>query len=123
MAEIIKTPVAFGAVSAQLTFTALTGQDFFKLDNADGRVTLLIRNANTQGATVTLCAGDGQLAALGDVAVAVPGAQTAAVPLARVDSARVKWLGGDSRGTVQLRAAADAGGTVGAVSAAVLSVE
>lgn len=123
MAEIVKTSVAFGATGGALAFAPLTGQDFFRLDNADGRVTLLIRNGNTQNATVTLCAGDGQLAPLGDVAVGVAGSQTVAVPLARVDSARVKLLTGDGRGTVQIRSTVDAGGALASLTAAVLSVE
>lgn len=123
LAEIARTFVSFGTVGAALTFTALSGQDDFVLDNADGRVTLLIRNGNTQNAAVVLHAGDGHLASLGDVTVAVAGSQTAAVPLSRVDSARVKHMADSGRGTVQLSATVESGGTVGNVAVAVLSVE
>lgn len=123
MAEISKTLVSFGTVGAALSFTALSGQDEFALDNADGRVTLLFRNGNTQNAAVVLRAGDGRLAPLGDVTVTVAGSQTVAVPLSRVDSARVKHMADSGRGTVQLSATVESGGTVGNVAAAVLSVE
>lgn len=123
MAEIAKTSVPFAAVGAALTFTPLTGQDDFVLDNADGRVTLLFRNGNTQNASVTLCAGNGSLGSLGDVTVAVAGSQTVAVPLSRVDSARVKRIAGDGRGMAQLRSSVETGGAIGSVAAAVLSVE
>lgn len=123
LAQMAKTFVPFGTTAAALSFTALTGQDGFVLDNADSRVTLLIRNGNTQNAAVVLRAGDGQLASLGDVTVTVPGSQTVAVPISRVDSARVKHIADASRGTVQLSATVESGGSLGNLAVAVLSVE
>lgn len=123
MAEFVKTLVPFSATSAALTFTPATGTDSIALDNADGRLTLIIRNQNAQNATVTLKAGDGALSPLGDVAVSVAASQTAAVPFARVGSARVKQTAGTNRGTVSVVTAVDSGGSLASVGIAVLSVE
>lgn len=123
MAEFVKTLVPFSGASAALTFTPATGTDSIVLDNADGRVTLIIRNQNAQNATVTLKAGDGALAPLGDVVLPVAASQTVAVPFARVGSARVKQIAGTGKGTVSIVTAVDSGGTVASVTIAVLSVE
>ena len=123
MAEFVKTLVPFSGASAALTFTPATGTDSIVLDNADGRMTLIIRNQNAQNATVTLKAGDGALASLGDVVLSVPASQTVAVPFARVGSARVKQITGTEKGTVGIVTAVDSGGTVASVGMAVLSVE
>lgn len=123
MAELIKSFVGFGDTSAELVFTTATGSDFLVLDNADGRVVLVIKNTNTQNATVTLKAGDGTLAMLGDLNIAVGGAKTVAVPFTRVESARVKVTTGANKGKVLVTSTVEAGGSIANLSIAVLSVE
>ena len=122
MAELIKTTVGFSDMSGELVFTPVTGSDFILLDNADGRVSLIIRNTNTQNATVTLKAGNGSIAGLGDVPIAAGGSKTVAVPFSRVESARVKVIAGENKGQVFVSSAVDAGGSLANLSIAVLSV-
>lgn len=121
MSEFLKTVVSFSETAAALTFTAATGSDYFTLDNADGRVTLLFANAGAQTAGVVIQAGDGTLASLGGVAVTVEPGKTLAVPMARLASARVKRLSGDDRGKVVVTSSM-AGAAPAGLSAAVLSV-
>lgn len=123
MAEIIKTSIPFGAKSAAVTFTAATGTDYFEPQNADSRVSILIKNDNTQSATITFKAGDGALSSLGDIDVTVAGGAQCFVPLTRLESARVKVLSGEDKGKIIVSTAVETGGTVGNVSFAVLSVE
>lgn len=123
MAELLKTKIPFGTAGAAVTFTAATGTDYFVPDNADGRVTVLIKNANTQNATVSFKAGDGALAALGDVSVTVAAGATAFVPLARVETARVKTLTGENKGRVLVSTAVDAGGSLANVTFGIVSVD
>lgn len=124
MAELIKTFIAAGKTCAAVTFTAATGADYFVPDNADGRVALVIKNGNaSQNAAVTLKAGDGALAPLGDVAIAVGAGQTVYAPLVRAETARVKLLRGADKGKVLVATAADTGGAVTNVGIGVVSVE
>ena len=123
MAELIGTFVGFGDTNEELVFTAVSGNDYITLDNADTRVAIILRNTNTQNATVTLKAGDGMLSGLGDVSIAVGGSKTVAVPFARIESARVKHMQGEEKGKVLVVSAVDAGGSLANLSAAVLSVE
>lgn len=123
MAELSKSNVSFCDTCAELTFTVVTGSDSIALDNADGRVTLVIKNANTQDAVVTLKAGNGSLSSLGDVAVPVSGGKIVAVPISRVDSARVKVLTGSNKGKMLVSSSVADGGALSGVSVAVLSVE
>lgn len=122
MAELIKTLVGFSDTSAELVFTTITGNDFIALDNADSRVMLVIKNTNTQNAAVTLKAGDGTLAGLGDAVVTAGGSKTIAVPFSRVESARVKVMQGTNKGKVMVASTVDAGGSLANLSIAVLSV-
>lgn len=123
MSQFVKSFVGFGDTGSALLFMPASGLDYFYADNADSRMTLLIRNSNTQAATVTLKAGDGTLSPLGDVTVTVAGGQIYALPLCRAESARVKVLSGSGAGNVYVNTAVAAGGVVGAVSAALVSVE
>lgn len=123
MAEIIKTSVGFGDLSGELAFTPLTGADYLTLDNADTRMTLILRNQNAQNAVVTVKSGDGSLSPLGDVTVAVGGSKTVAVPFARVESARVKILRGADHGKVMVACTVDTGGSLSGVAAALISVQ
>lgn len=116
MAELVKTPVAFGAVSAPVAFTAATGSDFFIPDNADGRVFILAKNGGAQDSTVTIKAGDGSLAPLGNLSVPVAAGATVVIPLSRAESARVKLTTGADKGKIYLLAAAN-------VSFGIVSVE
>lgn len=123
MSNIVATFIPFSGVDAELVWTPLTGGDTVVIDNADQRMIFLMKNADTQNASVTLKAGDGSLGALGDAAFSVAGGKTFAVPLSRVGSARVKRLSGDGRGGMTVACTVDAGGAVGSVSMAVISVE
>jgi hypothetical protein len=123
MAELIKTLIPFGKTNAAVTFTAATGTDYFTPDNADGRVAVIIKNGNTQGATVTFKAGDGGLSPLGDVPVTVGAGATVYVPLSRVESARVKVTTGANKGRVLVSTAVDAGGSVSNITIGIVSVE
>lgn len=123
MAELVKTLVGFKDMGASMTFTAMTGNDYFIPDNADQRVFLFVRNTNTQNATVTLKAGNGILSPLGDVSVTVGGGQIAAMPLCRAETARVKIMNGTGQGQVAVMSAVDTGGNIANVSACVLSVK
>lgn len=123
MAEIKKTSIPFGSKSAAITFTAATGTDYFEPQNADSRVSILIKNDNTQSATITFKAGNGALSSLGDINITVAGGAQCFVPMARLESARVKVLSGEDKGRIILSTSVATGGTVGSVSFAVLSVE
>ena len=124
MAEIAKTLIGFGSLSAAMTTTAATGADSFAANNADGRMTLLIQNQNaSQAATITIKAGDGVLASRGDATVTVVAGKIAAVPLARLESARVKVTKGGSKGLVNVTSSVEAGGSLASVLLAVLSVQ
>ncbi|MDR3552399.1 MAG: hypothetical protein P4L75_04670 [Clostridia bacterium] len=123
MAEIIKSIVDFSTTCCELLSTAATGSDYFVPDNADHRVTLIIKNANSaQNATVTVMAGNGKLAACGNVAVSVSAGKTVAVPMSRLESARVKTLSGSDAGKVFVGSSVDTGGSLASLSLAVLSV-
>lgn len=123
MTELIKTYIPFGANSAQVTFTAASGADYFTADNSDSRIFLVAKNSNAQSATVTIKAGDGALCALGNANFTVgPGAEIF-IPMSRVESARVKILSGEDKGKIYVLTAAETGGAVGNVSIAVVSVE
>lgn len=123
MSELVKTVVHFSDVGGELVFTQATGSDYYIPANADGRVTLLIKNANAQNAAVTLKAGNGVISGLGDVTIPVGAAKTVAVPFAHVESARVKWIDGANKGQVLVSESVDAGGSLANLSVAVLSVE
>jgi hypothetical protein len=123
MAQFTNTFIEFGDFSSVVTFNPATGSDFFIPDNADGRVNVIIKNGNTQNATVAIKAGDGMLAPLGDVNVLVGGGQTVFVPLCRVETARVKVTTGTNKGNVFVTTAVDAGGSLANVSIGVVSVE
>lgn len=123
MAQLTNTFIQFGDMSGAVTLTAATGSDFFIPDNADSRVALIIRNANTQNAAVTIKAGDGSLCALGDVKIPVAGGQTVFVPLDRLSSARVKFTAGANKGKVLADTAVDSGGAVSSVSFGIVSVQ
>lgn len=123
MSTFTNTFIEFGELSAAVSFNAATGSDEFFPDNADGRVNLVIKNANTQSATVTLKAGDGPLASLGDVAITAAGGQTVFVPLSRVETARVKLITGTNKGKILVTTTVETGGTVGNVSIGIVSVE
>lgn len=127
MAELVKTTVGFADVAKPVTFTALTGTDYINLeageDYPDQRLTLLVKNGDaTHDATLTFKAGDGVLGALGDLAVTVAGGAQAAIPVARLDTARVKNLSGASKGQIVVASAIAAGGTLGSVSVGVVAV-
>lgn len=123
MAQITVSSIPVSVKSAEVVFSALTGDDMFTLDNADQRVAFVFKNANTsQNATVTFKAGDGALSAEGDVSVAVGAGKTVAVPLVRLESARVKVLGGAKKGEIEIISAVDAGGTLANITAGVVSV-
>lgn len=124
MAELVKSEIGTQDAGGILTFAAATGSDYFTDDNADGRLTLLVRNTNaSQSATVTLKAGDGSLSTRGDLSFPVVAGATAALPMARAESARVKVLGGANSGRVLVSTAVDSGGSVASVLYAVLSVQ
>jgi hypothetical protein len=123
MAELMKTFIAFGKTSAAVTFTAATGTDYFVPDNADGRVALIIKNSNTQSAAVTLKAGDGALAPLGDVKIAAGAGETVFLPLVRAETARVKVTTGADKGKVLVTTAVDTGGVISSVGIGVVSVQ
>lgn len=123
MAQLIESKIAVSAKSAEAVFTALTGDDRFSVGNADQRVTFLLKNANaTQNASVVFKAGDGALSSEGDVTIAVGAGKLVAVPLARLESARVKSLGGGNRGGMEITSSVDAGGTLANVSLSAVSV-
>ena len=123
MAEIIKSFIPFAEIGAELLFTPVSGSDYFIVDNADQRLTLVVRNTNTQNATVTLAAGDGSLAPLGGSSFEVDGGKTFALPLSRVDSARIKVFGGADRGKAFVTSSVDAGGTLANLAIGIISVE
>lgn len=123
MAELVNTFIAFGNVSAAITFTAATGSDYFFPNNADGRVGLVVKNSNAQSSTVTLKAGDGALSSLGDIAVTVGAGETVYIPLVRAETARVKLTAGTDRGKVLVTTAVVTGGTIPNVGIAIISVE
>lgn len=123
MAELSKTLISFSDLSGALDFSAASGSDYFICDNADQRMILIAENKNTQNAALTLKAGDGELGLLGDAVFSIAGGTTRAVPLSRVGSSRIKVLGGADSGKVFVAAAVDAGGAVGSVNLAVLSIE
>lgn len=123
MSQLVKTSVPFGSMSAAVTFTAATGNDYFVPDNADGRIGIIIKNSNTVGATVTLKAGDGSLSPLGDIPIAVGAGETVYVPLVRAESARVKVTKGTNKGNIFISTTAEATGTVGNVGIGIISAE
>lgn len=122
MAEITLTQIGLDDTQGTLQLTPATGSDFFTLDNADQRVTLLIQNQNTQAATVSLKAGDGLLASKGNYTVTAPAGGTAVVPMSRVDSARVKKLAGTDGEKVFLTTTVAPGGSLSSILLAVISV-
>jgi hypothetical protein len=123
MAELIKTIVDFSDTAKECVLTAATGSDYFVLDNADQRVTVIARNTNaTQNATLTIKAGDGKLSSKGDLSIQVAAGKSAVIPMSRVESARVKVTAGSDKGKVFVNSAADAGGSLANVLVAVLSV-
>lgn len=123
MAEIIKSTVGLSSMSCEIAAAAATGTDYFLADNADQRLTLLVKNTNaTQNATVAIAAGNGNLSGRGPVTVTVGAGKTAALPMSRAESARVKVLGGADSGKVFVNTTVDAGGTLSGVSLSVLSV-
>ncbi|HEX3026806.1 MAG TPA: hypothetical protein VHR42_06225 [Clostridia bacterium] len=126
MAEFVKSLIGFSDDSKELVMTSAAGaSDYFTLDNADHRVTLIVKNANStagQDATVTLKAGNGILSTLGDEAFTVPMGKTYAIPLSRIDSARIKNLSGTNKGKVMVSTTVAASGVVGSVSIGVISV-
>jgi hypothetical protein len=123
MAELIKTIVDFSDISKEITLTPATGSDYFDLDNADQRVNLIVRNTNaTQNTTITIKAGDGKLATKGDIVATVAAGKSIALPMSRLESARVKVTTGSDKGKVFVSSAVDAGGSLASVLVAVLSV-
>jgi hypothetical protein len=123
MAELIKTSIPFGSMSAPVKFTAATGNDYFVPDNADGRIGIIVKNSNTVGATVTLKAGDGSLSSLGDVSVKAAAGETVYIPLVRAESARVKVTKGADKGKIFVGTAVETNGNVGSVSFGIISAE
>lgn len=123
MAELAKTFIPFSAKSGELLLSASTGSETVTLDNADGRILILVKNQNTQNAQVTFKAGDAALAALGDLTVPVGGGKTLVIPVSRLDSMRVKNLTGENRGKMVVTAAVDAGGSLANLFYGVISVE
>lgn len=123
MSELLITSIPVGKTNAAVTFNAATGSDSFTPNNADGRVNLILKNANAQNAAVTLKAGDGMLAPLGDLTVAVAAGQVVFVPLSRAETARVKVTTGSNKGKVFLSTSVDSGGSIGNVTIGVVSVE
>ncbi len=123
MSQLTNTFIAFDIVSSDIMFNVATGSDYFVPDNSDERVCLIIKNINSQNATVSLKAGDGMLALLGDVTVSVAGGQTAYLPLCRAETARVKVTSGDDKGKVFVSESVDAGGSLANVSIGVVSME
>lgn len=123
MAEIMKSVAGFPDVGKEITFASASGSDYFLLDNADQRVSLIVRNSNpTQNASVTIPAGDGELSLEGGITVSVGPGKTTAVPVSRLESARVKVLSGADKGKVFLNTAVDAGGSIASVFIGILSV-
>jgi hypothetical protein len=123
MSLLTNTFIDFDTVSSAITFNVATGSDYFVPDNADDRVYLIIKNSNSQNGTVTLKAGDGMLAPLGDVTVSVGGNQTVFVPLCRAETARVKVTSGTNKGDVFVTTSVETGGSLNNVSICVVSVE
>lgn len=122
MAEILKTVIDFADTAKEVAFTQSSGLDFIVDDNADGRVMFFIKNGNAQNATVTFKAGNGSLSALGDETISVGGGKTAAVPLCRLESARVKVMDGNDKGRILIGVAVDSGGSAASVSVGAVSV-
>lgn len=122
MATLTQTSIAFEDTGKQLSFTAATGDDRFALQNADGRMFLVVKNGGSGTAAITIKAGDGALSALGDITLAVEAGGVGVVPLSRAQSARVKVLTGTQRGSAGVTVAVSAG-QVGDVALAVLSVD
>lgn len=123
MSEINVISIPFGSISAAATYTPATGTDFFKVENSDSRMTLLVKNTGAQSASVSLNAGNGSLAPLGDVKFTVASGAELFIPLSRVETARVKITSGADKGKVFISTTVDSGGTVGNISFAVISVE
>ena len=123
MAEIIKTLVRFSDISAETIFSPASGSDYIKLDNADTRLMLIIKNGNTKNVTVKLKAGNGTLKELGDIVIIAEGSKTIAVPFSRIESARVKLITGENKGKVLIETEADIGASLESLLMAVISVE
>lgn len=126
MAELVKTVVGFADVAKPVTYTALTGTDLINLgageDYPDQRLMVLVKNGDaTHALTLTFKAGDGTLSALGDLPVTVAGGAEVAIPVARLDSARVKALSGASKGQIVVASAIASGGTLGSASVGVIA--
>lgn len=123
MSEIVKTGIDFSDTAKEIVFTPSTGNDFLTADNADQRISLLVKNTNaTQNATVTVKAGDGALASKGDAVVAVGAGKSVVLPMCRLESARVKVLTGASKGTVAVASSVDAGGNLSGVLLGAISI-
>lgn len=123
MAELVKSVVAFSDVGKEVAYTAASGTDYIVDDNADQRVIITMKNADTtHDATVLLKAGDGILSAKGDVSVTVPATKTIAVPLTRVDSARVKITNGADKGKIDVTESIASGGTLSNLTIGVISI-
>lgn len=123
MAVITKTLIPFDEAAQAVGFSAATGDDCFIPDNSDGRISILVKNGNTQDAVIALKAGDGALSALGDVSVTVPGGAQYFIPLERIETARVKVMSGDDKGKIFISTSVATGGDVTKVSLAAVSVE
>lgn len=120
MATLTVTKIAKSGISGAVTFAAATGDDSFLDDNADGRMTVLLENTDaSNAATVVFKAQDGLFGNLGDLAVSVPAATTAAVPLANLESARVKNIAGATKGYVRMT---ETLGTIANLKIGVISV-
>lgn len=127
MAEIVKTVIspnalvnAFmagtpNAAFSSVVFTAVATGGYIVDDNADQRLTILAQNAGTSTATITLKAGNGICAAAGDVTINIPANATVAIPMACIDSARVKITNGANKGQIAVVVSA-------ALSVAVISL-
>ena len=123
MSEIVKSSVDISSMSCELQPTAATGADYFLADNSDSRLLLFVKNANaSQNAAVTVKAGTGRLSTCGDIVLTVAAGKTAAVPMNRLESARVKVLSGADKGKVLVNTSVDSGGSLSSVSLFVLSV-
>lgn len=115
MAELVKTIVGASDLTKALVYTAAGASDYIVDDNKDFRLIVFAKNAGASAETLTLKAGNGHRAAAGDVTVSVPAGGVVAIPMARVDSSRVKNITGANSGKI-LTTAAGADITVAVLS-------
>lgn len=129
MAELIKTVVGYHDVGTNVTFTSATADGDY-IDFAgykgfpDQRVMFIVRNQDSShDAIVTFKAGDGILSAQGDVAVTVPKSSEVAIPLTKLDTARIKVTSGENKGKILVNSSIASGGDISSVQIAVICVK